>query len=89
MTEDNDIVVRTVRGKEIARITIPGSAGRVAAFNVTFLPGDNSKMQDLTVQLHEGPGDHEAEVIESHGIIGFAPNVQRGQSDDDEIDDEE
>lgn len=88
MTDENDIIVRTGRGREIARITIPGSAGRVAAFNVTFLPGDNTKLQDLTVQLHEGAGPHDAEVVESQGIIGFAPNVLRtlDEGPDDEDD---
>lgn len=81
----NDIVLRTGNGKkEIARLTIPGSLGRVVAVQMNFLPGDNTKLTDLTVQLTGNRmDDDDVTVVESHGIIGFAPNPGVSDEDDD------
>ena len=87
MNDENDVILR-VGNKELVRLTIPGMGNRVAVVNATFLPGDNRKLQDFTVQLG-GPSDGEATVVESHGIIGFAPNRPRDEDDDVDPDDED
>lgn len=88
MSDENDVVLR-VGNKELVRVTIPGMGNRVAVVNATFLPGDNRKLQDFTVQLGGPQADDEATVVESHGVIGFAPNPGRVTEDDDDLDPDE
>lgn len=94
MSEDqnsNDIVLH-VGTKELFRLTIPGSQNKVVAVQANFLPGDNRKLTDFTVQLSGGGhGDEEVEVqvVESQGFIGFAPNPSTAMRDEDDDDDPE
>jgi hypothetical protein len=81
----DDIVLHSGK-KEVARVTIPGSHGRVVAVQVNFLPGDNGKLTDLTVQLAGARADDDVTVVESHGVIGFAPNPVFAGEDEDDLD---
>lgn len=85
----NDIVLQ-VGTKELFRLTLPGADNKVVAVQASFLPGDNRKLTDFTVQLAGGrTDDDEVTVIESHGVIGFAPNPNRMSDEDDDDDDNE
>lgn len=81
----NNEIVLHVGIKELFRLTLPGTNNKVVAVQASFLPGDNRKLTDFTVQLAGGPSeDDEVTVVESHGVIGFAPNPNRMTDEDDD-----